>query len=530
MAKSTAYLVARSGPSPGTEFALSKARNTIGRAANNTLVFAQGEISKRHAEIVCEGGGYVVRDLGSSNGTFVNSTRVQSTKLANGDTVAFGTVRFSFVLKEPMPAVDEDTDVVVGRLNDDDPLFHHTARFEIVQSAAQITRMAELREKYDRVRTAFEAVQQLLMTADLSVMCRRILQVTFKLVKAEEGTVLLLNPEGELETWAHKSIQPGEPEPETLSRTVLDRVLANREGVLATDVEADHQLSESASIIVSGARSLMAVPLISGDSIHGVLYVSNSSQVAALTPSDLELLSGIGAGAGMAVANALMAQKMAADARTRDSLGRFLSPVLVDQVINNNLDLMRGGDARDVTVLFSDIRGFTQLTENVGGAQVVELLNEYFDPLVDVVFEHKGVLDKFVGDAIMAVWGTPVSRKDDAVQALAAAREMMERLGVVNEQRSERGAGPIRHGIGLASGRCVAGNIGGGRRMEYTVIGDAVNLASRLSGVARGGEILIDEATYLRAGKPAGAQELPPTEVKGKSQPVRVFSLVLEDL
>ena len=143
--------------------------------------------------------------------------------------------------------------------------------------------------------------------------------------------------------------------------------------------------------------------------------------------------------------------------------------------------------------------------------------------MVDVVFKHSGVLDKFIGDAIMALWGPPESQHHDARRALAAAQEMQASLAQHNDERGAEGKEPIHIGIGLASGVCVAGNIGARRRMEYTVIGDAVNLASRLSSVAGAGEVVCDRQTYTRAGSPADFTSRPPEMVKGKTAPVDTF-------
>jgi class 3 adenylate cyclase len=220
---------------------------------------------------------------------------------------------------------------------------------------------------------------------------------------------------------------------------------------------------------------------------------------------------------------AFMAHKLAEEARARESLGRFLSPVLVEQVLERAVDLQRGGEEREVTIMFADIRGFTSLTERSNPGDVVALLNEYFDHMVEVVFQHHGTLDKFIGDALMAVWGTPVTRADDATLALAAARGMLKELEILNEERRGAGRELVNIGIGLATGVCVSGAMGARRRMEYTVIGDSVNLASRLAGMARAGEILCDEATYVASGRPGGSNRMPEVKVKGKTNPVPVY-------
>ena len=143
--------------------------------------------------------------------------------------------------------------------------------------------------------------------------------------------------------------------------------------------------------------------------------------------------------------------------------------------------------------------------------------------MVEVIFHHDGILDKFIGDAIMAIWGPPVSKTDDASKAFRAAIAMQKELFMLNQERETRGENPIEIGIGLASGLCVAGNIGARRRMEYTVIGDAVNLSSRLSAIAEAGEVICDAETFKRVGSPNDAIELPPTQVKGKEKPVKLY-------
>jgi adenylate cyclase len=269
----------------------------------------------------------------------------------------------------------------------------------------------------------------------------------------------------------------------------------------------------------------MCVPLASGNRIYGLLHVGNSREVGAFAPPDLELMTGIGAGAGLALSNAFLAHQVKEEARSREFLGRFLSPVVVDQVMTRKIDLRRGGQEVEVTVMFADIRGFTSLTERSRAGDVVALLNEYFDQMVEVVFRHAGVLDKFIGDALMAVWGAPLPEPDDARRALAAAAEMQDTVASYNQVRSDRGEEPIAIGIGLASGKCVSGTIGAHRRVEYTVIGDAVNLASRLAGVATPGQVLCDEETFRRAGSPSTARALAPVQVKGKTRPVPLYEV-----
>ncbi|MBI5507659.1 MAG: FHA domain-containing protein [Deltaproteobacteria bacterium] len=505
------------------EIPIGKAVISIGRSPKNDVVLVDPEVSKAHAELLMRGNAFAINDLGSSNGTYVNGKAVRDRLLNQGDVVEIGGCRFTFELGEAVRRRSSVSIVAPSPIDRTQVLLSNAVA--ALRPADEISDAALLRQRYERVRTAFTAVGELIEITDIAKLCRRILDAAFGLVGAETGAVMLFEADESLVPWASRGPEGADGDEILISRTIVEQVIRQKEAVLASDALLDSRFKSSQSVILSKMRSLMCVPLINGDNVYGILHVGNSSRAAAFAEGDLELLGGIGAGGGVALANAFMAHRLAEEARTRESLGRFLSPVLVDQVIGNRLDLKRGGVEREVTVMFADIRGFTALTEASKPADVVTLLNEYFDQMAEVVFAHGGLLDKFIGDALMAVWGTPVAGDDDAKRALAAAAEMQEGVASMNEMRRDRGQVAIAIGIGLASGTCVAGAIGARRRMEYTVIGDAVNLASRLAGLARGGQVLCDEVTFARAGSPATASVLPATPVKGKTHPVPVYEL-----
>ncbi|MBT9312631.1 GAF domain-containing protein [Leptothoe kymatousa] len=214
--------------------------------------------------------------------------------------------------------------------------------------------------------------------------------------------------------------------------------------------------------------------------------------------------------------------------RMKTTLYRYMTPSVAEQVMALGEDSLMVGKRRDVTVLFSDIRGYTTLTESLEASQVVSMLNEYFETMVEAVFNHEGTLDKFIGDALMAVFGAPLPLENHSWSAIQSALDMRQRLVRFNELRREKKQPEINIGIGLSSGEVVSGNIGSHRKMEYTVIGDGVNLSARLEGVTKqyGCDIVMSEFTYRPCRELVWARELDLTRVKGKMQPVKIYQLI----
>ena len=212
--------------------------------------------------------------------------------------------------------------------------------------------------------------------------------------------------------------------------------------------------------------------------------------------------------------------------KLRATMGKYMTQSVMDHLMRGKVEL--GGEALTVTILFTDIRSFTSISETMTAHELVKLLNEYFTEMVTVIMEEGGVVDKYIGDAIMAVFGAPVSKPDDARRAVRAAVRMRHALAVLNERLVARGAPPIKTGIGLHTGEVVAGNIGSEARMEYTVIGDAVNLASRLESSTKelGTDVLISEDTNALLDNEIETRAVREITVKGRAKPVLVFEVV----
>jgi len=224
----------------------------------------------------------------------------------------------------------------------------------------------------------------------------------------------------------------------------------------------------------------------------------------------------------------LVLEDISQEKRMKSTLYRYMTPGVAEQVMALGEDTMMKGERKDVSVLFSDIRGYTTLTENLEADKVVEMLNAYFETMVEAVFNFEGTLDKFIGDALMAVYGAPLPLKNHAWAAIQSALDMRQRLARFNHDRIATNQPEIRIGIGISSGEVVSGNIGSQRKMEYTVIGDGVNLSSRLEGVTKeyGCDIVLSEFTYNLCKDRIWVRELDRIQVKGKRNAVNLYELI----
>jgi adenylate cyclase len=217
--------------------------------------------------------------------------------------------------------------------------------------------------------------------------------------------------------------------------------------------------------------------------------------------------------------------------RMKAAMYRYMTPGVAEQVMARGEDALMVGERKDVTILFSDIRGYTTLTENLGASEVVSLLNQYFETMVEAVFNHEGTLDKFIGDALMAVFGAPLPLTENhAWMAVKSALDMRWRLAAFNQRRILENHPLIHIGIGISSGEVVSGNIGSKKRMDYTVIGDGVNLSARLESATKeyGCDIILSESTYELCRDRIWVRELDRIRPKGKSQPVSIYELIGE--
>lgn len=218
-----------------------------------------------------------------------------------------------------------------------------------------------------------------------------------------------------------------------------------------------------------------------------------------------------------------MAASLRDKAFIKSSFERYVSKPLAEQILHKRAELRLGGEVREVTILFSDIRRFTSLAEKLPPEQVVEMLNNYFTRMIDVVNRHEGMVDKLMGDSVMALFGAPISLGNDPLRAIHCALEMQQEGTRFNFAQEAEGLPSLPMGIGINTGPVVAGNIGSSTKMEYTVIGDEVNIAARMQGIAAPGEVLISGNTYQIVSESIHVTQLEPITFKGKNTVVTVY-------
>ena len=518
-------LVGRLADGKSGEFALA-VKTTLGRHPANTLRLVDREVSKEHASIERIGTTFLLRDLGSSNGTFVNGRRVRELRLRDGDEIALGNSRLVFHSGDAAPTTSPGVTVVASAQSM--PAF--LAQIDQAEEAEfrpadQLNDLQSLRQDYEKLRIANEFHRMVGLERDQKSLLDKILKVAFELLAADNAVMFLPDENGNLKAEAVSHREEGEIEV-VVSDTVLKRVTETRQAVLTADAILDSRFSSSESIVAQGIRSAMAVPLLAKGSLKGVLFCDTRERTNAFSEKDLKVLSGISAQAAIALENADLARKIEKEAITRAELSRFLSPAVADMVVKGQVEILRQGKLDEVSVLFADIRSFTSMAESESPQETVSMLNAFFTAAAGVIFRHEGNLDKFIGDCVMAVWGPPSPHADDPARALKAALEMQQEVVLLNEKRVAAGQRPIEVGIGVNTGQAVVGYMGSSDRHEFTAIGDSVNIASRLCSLAKGGEVIATEATVRRAGKGFKVEAMSVAQVKGKEKGVPTYKVV----
>lgn len=553
---------------------------TVGRAKENDIVLNDRRVSRKHARIEPSGSGFRLVDgsiesgslVRSVNHVFVNGSPTLEKDLVDGDSVVIGesilAVSVSAELSAPSYSVPSEpavkmpvhapaasfaqkaptaVDVQAGVDFDDKPLGQTQVQIsanEIIGRQSHLSmesgiaspeEIKDLRRKAKILELLYEMSISLGTVFDLKEIFEKATDLIFRGTPADRVVALLADETLDGKILDYSLVPIGVrtrdervevmTEKLTVSRTITQKVMRDKIALLSQDAKTDAQFFGAESIVAQGVRSTICAPLITESNVHGVLYADRLDPFAAFTPDHLELISAVAAQTAVTVETVKAHKRLAREEVARANYSRFMPEYVVKQLLENPASFRLGGVNQTITVLFADIRGFTALSEKEKPEKVVTLLNRYFSTMTEIIFEHGGTLDKYIGDGMMALFGAPTASEEDALNAVKAAVTMQKRLAGLNDELRAEGFGQISMGIGLHTGEATVGYIGSDRRSEYTAIGDTVNLASRLESNAGGGQILMSEATAAASGNriPVTARE--PLTVRNRVQPVNVFEI-----
>lgn len=501
-------------------------RLVVGREGDVGLLIRDPAVSRIHCVLQqVRDGSWKMHDPGSRNGTFVNGRRVEKiVTLKDGDILGIGSPReqnaWEFRLSPPRSKHEPEKKVdslVMTRL--DMPAVAEFAPQQNVENTDV------LRRDYERLRGAWQLMQRLAGHTSQETLLENALDALIDMFQAERGVAMLRDAHGLLRRVAQRSRTS---EAAVVANALLNEVLENRQAVISRDALSDERFSESRTIMAAGVRATMAAPLIHGGDVLGVVIIDSSKSLVSFHDQDLEVFETAARQIALSLHTLQLAESVREKEAMRERFERLVTPSLAAQIADGSLSVDRQGRVRNVSVLFSDIRGFTSMSEEQDATALVGLLNTYFEDMVDIVFEYEGTLDKFIGDAVMAIFGAPADQPDHADRAVKAAVKMQRRLHElvhgVNGQ-APRLSVPFDIGIGVNSGEVVAGFLGSPMALDYTVVGDVVNTASRICGAAPPWKVLIGESTRAQLRGSWALTEIDAIEAKGKSDRVAVFDV-----
>ena len=510
----------------------------IGRSPDCQIVLKDFGISRTHARITVDDDGIRIADLKSKNGTQVNGVPVVEAPLKDGDKILLGKFLLTFskalegkvVLDEAKPLSEEAGTIIrsVGELSK--LLAPSEAPLPAVADARKAPDVQEIEKSNRILKVLTKVAETLIAVRPVEEVLQQVMEIVFDHIPADRGFLMLYEEaEGKLVPMVVKHKHPGASAEGkiTVSKTITDRVMKDRVSILTSDAMVDPRFGAGDSIRFHGIRSAMCAPLWNKDQVIGIIHVDSPMLTNCFTLNDLDLLTALANYAAVAVERARMNQKIVAEQKKRERLGRFLSPQVTSRILatSDSQDAaLAVPEVKDASVLFADIVGFTTMSEKMSPSQVALLLNDYLSRMTEVIFKYEGTLDKYIGDAIMAVFGAPLDMPDHAYRSIMAALEMQERLTEFNAERKE---GPhLRIRIGINSGKVVAGEIGSINKKEYTVLGDTVNTASRLeSSVAKPGMVVIGQNTHEMVAGRFECKSLGSFTLKGKEREVSVFEV-----
>jgi adenylate cyclase len=353
------------------------------------------------------------------------------------------------------------------------------------------------------------------------------LSLVFDSVNAERGALLLRDSDGAMRasTLRHRDHSELSEDELRVPSSIVNEAVSGAVGILTTDALHDPRFLSRASVQEENIRSAICVPLWDGAKVLGVIYLDSQLESYAFTRDDLLLLSSIANLVAIRLKQESLNAELSMERVVRSNLERYHSPDVAEAILTGARDHGEAGlglEEREVTIVFADLTAFTPLAETMAPAGVADLLDDFYGLATRIVFENGGSVNEFVGDAVMAIFGAPVSQPDHADRAVRAAIQLQQALRKRRAEATESRE-HIEVRIAINSGSVVAGTVGPPHRLKYAVIGDAVNVAARLEALAEPGSITLGEATYHQLREPPPSTDLGETQLRGREQSIRVY-------
>jgi adenylate cyclase len=533
----------------------------VGRHPESFLCLPEHHVSRHHARLQRRGDTFVIEDLQSSNGVIVQGKRLRPQvpyALQDGDEILICSTRMVFradallpkslqlprALSPALIAAEPMTKRIV-LTGEGEALRLRMLRDDAAQPGVALTLDASmnwlevsdtekhtnqgLQEALKRLQAMCQVSTALGAITDRETLLSKILACLFDIFPVAERAFIMLRDKdsGQLVPVVARMRQgTAEPlEEVAISQSIVNEAVLHKRSILSRDALEDSRFNQNMSVVDLSIRSMMCTPLLINGEILGLMQVDTCTTPRGFTVEDLQVLTGISAQAAIAVKNLQLYEAIEAETARRISLQRYFSPGLVDMLMSGEVTATLGGDAYQGTILLADIIGFTAMSEKMPPARVVAKLNRYFTIMQKVIYAHGGNVDKFNGDGLMAFWGVPRAGAHDESDAVLTAIRMQQKLWLFNLQLCAEGRQPVHMGIGLNSGEFIAGNIGSEDKIEFTLIGDTVNLTARIEHLAGRYQVLVSEATWFPIKDLVCAVRLPPMMVKGKSHPVTLYSI-----
>ncbi|MEO0947911.1 MAG: adenylate/guanylate cyclase domain-containing protein [Cyanobacteria bacterium J06641_5] len=533
----------------------------IGRLPKCDLCLPYTEISRYHCRVLhLPSGEWLLEDMNSTNGCLVNQVRIKSIhKISHGDVIQVGNV-FLFVY------FSDEAEANQGQASSASPAAAAEVK-TILRSAEELQqRWMEGDQKRDpystdhianaRLRYIVEIARGLSSAESIDAIFSQVQEIVLREIRSIERLALLIDIDGsgkpELYKAASRSaVFPAKPPrnrddsrtqvlqvgPQEegmadrdlqgggwISRSICQKVFAERVAIKIIDARKDDRFAGEKSILAKGICGVLAVPLWNENQVVGVMYADARMGLSKLDPAedqDLSFFSTIANLVASSVQRWLLTRKLQEQETIRQRLERYHSPGVVELLISQGTAQTFTPKVCDISVLFADIVGFTALSERLNPDEIAKLLNRFFEEMMQSLFATEGTLDKYIGDSIMAFFGAPKPQEDHADRAVTAAKGMLARVEKLNDLAVW--PEPLKVRVAINSGRAVVGDVGSSKRVDYTVLGATVNLASRLEAISLPGECVISQDTYSRLHAREGFSLMGECTFKGIDRPIRVY-------